>query len=118
MKVRFPAEIEKYRITTGPFASNRDYGFNGWFLIPYRNFTFKVIISDGGGWDHVSISLKKRCPNWPEMCHFKDLFFDPEETVIQFHPPKSQYVNAHPFCLHLWRKHGVKIELPPRIMLV
>ena len=44
--------------------------------------------ADADGWDHVSISLKNRCPNWTEMCFVKDLFFEPEETVMQLHPPQ------------------------------
>lgn len=64
------------------------------------------------GWEHVSVSLYNRLPTWDEMCLVKSLFWDEEETVIQFHPKKSQYVNQHPFCLHLWKKIGVDAELP------
>ena len=44
----------------------------------------------------------------------KDLFFDDEETVIQYHPKKSQYVNQHPYCLHLWRPFNADVPLPPK----
>jgi hypothetical protein len=37
------------------------------------------------------------------MCQIKDLFFEPEDCVVQFHPAKSQYRNFHPGCLHLWK---------------
>lgn len=66
-----------------------------------KNMT--VRISDGGGWDHVSVSFKTRCPTWGEMCTVKDWVFKPEEAVMQLHPPKSDYRSHHPFCLHLWR---------------
>lgn len=72
-----------------------------------------VIASCGGGWDHVSVSHNKRVPKWHEMCKIKDMFFDDEDTVIQYFPPKSVYVNDHPRCLHLWRKQNTEIELPP-----
>lgn len=64
-----------------------------------------VIFSDGQDWEHVSVSLEKRMriPNWQEMCYIKDLFWDEEDCVVQYHPPKSQYVNCCPNCLHLWR---------------
>lgn len=66
--------------------------------------TMWVVASFGGGWDHVSVTLSvPRCPKWSEMCMVKDMFFEPEESVMQLHPPKSQYVNNHPWCLHLWR---------------
>ena len=68
-------------------------------------------------WDHVSVSLIDRCPTWKEMCMVKDLFFEPEEIVIQYHPPKSVYINNFPFVLHLWRQQGVEIQLPPLWMV-
>jgi hypothetical protein len=33
-----------------------------------------IVASWGGGWEHVSISLKRRCQNWDEMCLIKDIF--------------------------------------------
>ena len=74
-----------------------------------------VIWSFGEGWEHVSVSHKDRCPTWEEMCKVKDLFFNPEEVVVQFHPRQSEYVNVHPHCLHLWRKSGEDFDTPPVI---
>lgn len=85
----------------------------GWFLIPIRGKMMKVIASWGEDWDHVSVSMKGRTPNWEEMCEIKDLFFEPEECVIQFHPPQSKYINIHPYALHLWRPQNVTIPMPP-----
>lgn len=118
MKKTVPNLIEKCRIRHGQMASTQDYGFNGAFEITYHLNTFIIICSDGDGWDHLSISLKDRCPTWEEMNYFKELFFDPEETVVQYHPPASKYVNFCGNCLHLWRKQGHEYELPPRNMLV
>lgn len=66
------------------------------------------------GWEHVSVSLPRRCPTWDEMCLIKDIFWDEEECVVQFHPPRSQYVDTHPYCLHLWKKIGETYETPPK----
>lgn len=77
----------------------------------------RVIASTGEGWDHVSVSLPNRAPHWKEMAFIKDQFFDAEETVIQYHPPKSEYVNNHPNCLHLWRPQEHAIPLPPSILV-
>ena len=61
-------EIERYRITTGIQGSDSTYGNNGAFRVPIGgNKSAFVIASDGMGWDHVSVSLKKRCPIWSEM---------------------------------------------------
>lgn len=67
--------------------------------------------------DHVSVSLQKRCPTWAEMCWVKEQFFEDEELVIQYHPPKSKYINAHPNVLHLWRPRDIAIPLPPPHMV-
>jgi len=110
-------EIEQYRVTKGMWGSDVSYGNNGAFEIPYQSFTLMVIASDEGGWEHVSVSLKNRTPNWKEMCFIKDLFWSEDEAVVQFHPPKSEYVNMHPNCLHLWKKVEEEFELPPSIFV-
>lgn len=73
-----------------------------------------VIFSWGGGWEHVSVSYPNRCPTWEEMCKVKDMFWNEDECVVEYHPPKSERVNKHPYCLHLWRKVGEDFELPPK----
>lgn len=34
-----------------------------------------IIASWAGGWEHVSVSLRNRCPTWDEMCLVKDIFW-------------------------------------------
>lgn len=106
-------KIEPYRDTMGPLASTAADGNNGRFFIPHHGALFCVIASDGGGWDHVSVSLPYRCPYWAEMAAIKDLFFHEAEAVFQYHPPRAVYVNYHPYCLHLWRPQTAEIILPP-----
>jgi len=78
-----------------------------------------VIWSNGGGWEHVSINPYKKnyTPSWDDMCMLKDLFFREDETAIQYHPAKSQYVNNMPHCLHLWRPINKRLPIPPSIMV-
>lgn len=90
-------------------------GGRGWLTLNGKMFC--VIFSNGGGWDHVSVSLKNRCPRWDEMCIIKDIFFRENECCIEYHPAKTDYVNVHPYCLHIWKPHGVDIPKPPRIMV-
>ena len=107
--------IEQWRVRIGALASDRSYGNNGAFFIPLgKGQVLGVIASDGGGWDHVSVSLTDRCPTWAEMCRVKDLFFEPEEVVVQYHPAASQYVNNHPNCLHLFRPRTWRCRLRRR----
>lgn len=117
MKKKPSALLEDFRIKVGPFRSTEKNGMNGAFEIPSDNVVLRVIVSDQLGWDHVSISLPTRTPTWDEMCKMKNTFFKPEETVIQYHPPNSKYINKHPFVLHLWRNQKEKVSLPPHIMV-
>ena len=77
----------------------------------------RVVASAGEGWDHVSVSRVNRCPNWQEMEQIKRLFFRDEETAMQLHVPPGDHINAHPYCLHLWRPHDVEIPRPPAWMV-
>lgn len=78
-----------------------------------------VAWSWGGGWDHVSVSPMKsnRIPTWDEMCRVKDMFWNEEEVVVQYHPRKSDYVNIRKNCLHLWRPIDVELPTPPTIFV-
>ena len=114
MRLAISDKLEQARVTEGEMASTPAYGTTGAFFIMGPCGTMLVIIgSDELGWEHVSVSTQHRTPNWAEMCFVKDLFWEDEETVIQFHPPKSQYVNCHPHCLHLWRPTDRDLLLPP-----
>jgi hypothetical protein len=118
--MRFPAELEQWRIRNGDYASSTGNDF-GAFIIPGPNGRdLRIIASPGDAdesipWEHVSVSLPNRCPNWPEMCFVKNLFWEEEETVMQLHPPKSRWINNHNFCLHLWRPLYLGIPLPPQV---
>lgn len=92
-------------------------GENGLFKFPIGAEEIRVIASDGLGWDHVSVSLEHRCPTWDEMCIVKDLFFHESEWVVQFHPAKADYVNCHPFCLHMWRHQTIEFPKPASQMV-
>lgn len=112
---------EKHRILTGLCASKAADGNNGAFVITLPNSKFKknclCIASDGLGWEHVSVSVHNRCPTWQEMCFIKSIFWDETDPVVQYHPPKSEYINNHPFCLHLWRPIEQSLPMPPSILV-
>ena len=122
-------------------GSDSSYGNNGFFVIPHNRivcYFFNCQVSDGMEWEHVSITLTKeeiifigngrhtkkirikaveRCATWEEMCYVKSLFWEDEQEVMQLHPPKSSWINNHPFCLHLWRPTKENIPLPLQIMV-
>ena len=116
--MKFSPQLDIWRIRRGPYASSigDDYGA---FVVPGPcGRDLRVIASPGDAnldipWEHVSVSLTNRPPNWEEMCFVKDLFWDHEEAVMQLHPPKSRWINNHNYCLHLWRPWNQEIPLPP-----
>lgn len=75
------------------------------YFIPYNKKINLAVIAtrEPDGWNHVSVSLPGRDPTWMEMCFVKDLFFEGEEVCLQFHPKKSEYINLHRHCLHIWQ---------------
>ena len=103
----------------------QEKGEAGAFVIPVRvqgkvSYYLKIIASNGEGWEHVSVSIfshENKTPTWGNMCLVKNMFWDEEECVVQYHPPKSEYVNHHPGCLHLWRKIGFDYPTPPAILV-
>lgn len=105
------------RISRGPLASSDKSGNNGAFLLRTENdIDLFVIASDGEGWEHVSVhardGMQQRTPTWDEMCFVKSKFWSDEDCVVQFHPPRRDYVNVHPHVLHLWRPIGSNLPTP------
>ena len=92
-------------------------GFSGEIGLP--GWRGSVICSTGAGWEHVSVSPyhHRVTPSWSDMCKIKDIFWDDDEAVIQIHPPKADYVNNMPNCLHLWRCTYRSMVLPPSVLV-
>lgn len=117
----------EYRNTKHPVVgSDNSFGNNGYFVIPHhriKNYVYIAIAADGMNWEHVSVSVTEigkkqhRCPTWEEMCYVKSVFWDKEDCVIEYHPAESEYVNVHPYCLHLWRPTNQIIPIPPKEMV-
>lgn len=118
--MKFSPELENYRVRRGEYATSTGDAFGMFVVLGPCGRELRVLASPGDesigiDWEHVSVSLPNRCPNWPEMNFIKDLFWDAEETVMQLHPPKSRWISQHQFCLHMWRPTSVDIPLPPDI---
>lgn len=55
-----------------------------------------------------------------QKCQLKDMFFTEEECCVQYHPPKSEYVNNIPYCLHIWKpieKYSGILPIPPSLFV-
>lgn len=95
---------------------------NGAFIIDrYNNGEFYLVIaSNGQGWDHVSVTIHKKnggsvkkCPSYQEMMMIKEKLFSEEDVVFQLHPREEDYINTHPYCLHLWKPNNCNMVVPP-----
>jgi hypothetical protein len=118
---------EAARMIVGPMGSRPHAGLYGAFMIesPEPGWQLIAIATDGqdpdvpdaAPWEHVSVharrGLRSRIPSWREMCHIKDLFWEPDDLVVQFHPRRADYVNRHEHVLHLWRYRLAELPTPP-----
>jgi hypothetical protein len=113
------AHLARYRI---PLRGYLGDAHNGAFAIPSPRTGSQVVLhvlsSDGEDWDHVSVSIRgqKRLPTWCEMAYVRELFFEPEETCMQLHPPVADHINNGE-VLHLWRPQSAEIPRPPAWMV-
>ena len=107
-------KVEKYR-ERHPYLGRSPSGSNhGYFIINKLRVISSGSAWEGAkGWEHVSVSRADgRMPSWLEMKKVKELFWRDDECVVQYHPPKSDYVNIADGCLHLWR-HEDGFPMPP-----
>ena len=112
--MRCPVDLELYR-RRHPFTGDMGDRHNGLLCIPKRGMT--IIFSVGDGWEHASVSLTDRCPTWEEMDWVRRKLWEAGDTVMQLHPPTSEHISFHPYCLHLWAPIGVAIPRPPAYMV-
>jgi hypothetical protein len=120
-------------VRSGPWATTPEWGLSGVFILQApsgaklhigahtgegkmlavdHDSGDRKVISAPTGWEHVSVQTGHRTPTWDEMCFVKDLFWEPEECAVEYHPPLSQYVKHNPYCLHLWRPKHATIPMP------
>jgi hypothetical protein len=121
----FHVPPERYRVLDGPMGSDPGIPAGAFVVDSCEAGWSLVLIADDGrapghetDWEHVSVRAesrrRSRIPTWREMAQIKDLCWDDDDVVVQFHPAKSEYVNQHPHVLHLWRPVRDPLPVPPR----
>ena len=105
-------KLDRYRRADWESSPGANWGA---FQVQLGPITLNIISSGtaDNGWEHVSVSTQYRSPTWDEMHYVKRLFWRDDEVVMQLHPTKAEYVNCHPFCLHMWRPLRATIPIPP-----
>ena len=69
-------------------------------------------IRDGNGWLHVSVSRSDRIPSRRDMAAVKEHFIGDDRDAVEYWPRAAEYVNDHPFVLHLWARADGQRILP------
>lgn len=108
--------LNPYRIANGGSFGDAKHGA---FQIPspIDRAVMTILASADLGWDHVSVSRRKRSPNQTELDFVFRLFFCDDETAVQYFVPRDEHVNNMPFCLHLWRPLDEAFSKPPSEMV-
>ena len=123
--------IEEIKKTTNLFikAETENDGMGGTYYDSVSGKYLHFIFSYQMGWEHLSVSMPNKTPTWEQMCRMKDIFWNKNETCVEYHPAESQYVNMHKHCLHIWRPIYCKefcndpesteelLPVPPHIMV-
>lgn len=118
--------IEDARASHGTFQSQSGDHYGLFTFKSNRGHGVFCIVDDGAqtGWEHVSVSVRRAfgsrdniMPDWDVMKFVKDTFWGDDETVLQFHPKRDEYVNIHTNVLHLWKQVGVDAPLPSKEMV-
>ncbi|WP_319759544.1 hypothetical protein [Maridesulfovibrio sp.] len=53
-------------------------------------------------WIHLSVSRQAKLPSWDDLKDVKGTFLGDHREAVQVLPKAEDYINLHPFCLHLW----------------
>ena len=107
-------------MVNGPYRSPFGAMYGAFFVRGPKGSGLTIMssgVDDEHGWEHVSVSRRNKTPTWEEMCFVKNLFWSEDEVVMQIHPAAADYVNHHPYCLHLWRPLQGWAQLPPSILV-
>lgn len=86
--------------STIPFANNYSHKSKLYVIASVDD------LQDGQGneskWVHLSVSRKDRLPSWDDLKGVKKMFLGDDKEAVQVFPKQKDYVNLHPYCLHLW----------------
>ena len=74
-------------------------------------------LDDGKGVEHVSVSLRDRCPTMDEMLTVIDIFWEENVSISLYQSPDIgdvEITHRHPYCVHAFREKEQQpgIDLP------
>lgn len=75
----------------------------------------RVYVSTSNGWDRVAVHCARAQPTLSQIDHIRKLFFEDDELVQIFMPPKSRYSNPDHNTVILWHATTIQVPTPPVI---
>tara|TARA_R100000808_G_scaffold25089_2_gene61684 strand:- start:4392 stop:4853 length:462 start_codon:yes stop_codon:yes gene_type:complete len=124
-------KIEEYRVITGPLATlQEEFPNGGMFVLPISASNFAVcVVSDGKykkedtGWEHVAVHIvyefgrkkkrRSRAIKQDELQKVRDVFWEPEDNVIQCFSKESLEGDGWEVNVHLWKSKKKTIKSFP-----
>lgn len=61
-----------------------------------------IVTEDETGRFHLSVSLTHRLPTYDELKDARYALVPHDKWMVQVFPPPSEFINIHPYVLHLW----------------
>ncbi|MDX1429915.1 MAG: hypothetical protein R3282_06490 [Rhodothermales bacterium] len=113
MPLRIQPWVEKHRVQLKGYPLGDHQ--NGAFHFPQKGLM--VIASVGAGWEHVSVSRKTRVPSYEDMVWIAQVFWSPDDCLMQLRVPDKEHINRHDNVLHWWRPTDQEIPRPPSWMV-
>jgi len=107
------ASAETFRVNK--FSCEGD-GYGLFFIPSGSESPLRVLLSDGCGWDHVSIMHPDRPPTNQEVAAVRVMFWEREEIVVEYHDPLVFIPETPVTIRHLWCPQGCQLLRPPAMV--
>ena len=107
------------QITNLKIIQEAEDGFLAIWTNPIDRKQYSIILSWGGGWEHLSVNpiSQNKTPSWDFMCQLKEMFFRDDEACVEYHPARKDYISQLDHCLHIWKPLREKLPVPPSIFV-
>lgn len=85
------------------------------YMARRRSDGLRALYSHDEGRMHLSIAYVDRTPQWKEIAEARYALLPDEAEFAIVLPSEVNYVNLHPYTIHLWEMHdpGMPIERDP-----
>ena len=74
----------------------------------HRDGELLISVAIEGGDYHLCISCADRLPTYEELKEARYKYCPNDCYMAQIFPPKEEFVNVNPYCLHLWEVDGCR----------